>query len=93
MFVIEPMYLNVFSDIWSGIKDMFNLWAEFFENIGVFLSFLWNTISDWFKFGHILTTAVQFIPKIFAFLPDILVPFASGCLILSIILMILGRNK
>ena len=88
-----PIYLNVFSDIWSGLKETYELLAEFFENIGAFLSFLWNTITDWYKFGHVLTTAVQYIPEVFDFLPGILVPFASGTLILSVILLILGRNK
>ena len=92
MYYIAAFYLSIFSDIWSSIKELYELWVEFFENIGDFLSFLGGTIMDWFKFGHILTTAIQYLPDVFGFLPDILVPFASGCLILSVILLVLGRN-
>ena len=38
--VLNPLALNVFSDIWSGIKDLFSLFANFFESIGSFLSFI-----------------------------------------------------
>ena len=91
--VLNPLALNVFSDIWSGIKDLFSLFANFFESIGSFLSFIGNTIVDWFKFGGLISSAVSSLPKVFEFLPDLLIPFASGALLISIILLFLGRNK
>lgn len=84
--------LGIMSDIWSALKELFDLWVSFFSSIGYLISFLWNTMLDWFKFGNILSSAIEYLPNLYEFLPDLLVPFASGCLVLSIILLILGRN-
>ena len=86
-----PLYmsLSIFNDIYSVFRDFFNLWADFFANIGAFFSFLWSVITQWFKFGNVLTSALQYLPELFDFLPDILVPFAFGTLTISIIFLIL----
>lgn len=71
---------------------MLNLLSELIETVNALVTFVINFITSMISFISYIPSYVLFITRSIAFMPAFLIPFATACISIYVMLFMIGRQ-